>query len=185
MLDTDIFFNGNIIHSALKKIKEKKLDILGVNTLSYPYPWFYDFLPFKNNNKINNTLEIIKQGFKFLIPYEKIMNVESYFCGFMIFKKNVLNNNKINYEFSKNSCEHLSFNEKILQEGYKISIINNITPIFEGLFSYEDEEKKLYKNIFNLIKNEKKDLRWSMPVTIYLYYFVIIFCIIIFLYKLY
>ena len=175
MLDTDVFFNGEHVNKILKELKNSDKKVIGVNTLSYPYPIFYDFAPLKKETIIN----IVSIFLKLIVPWEKTINLDSYFCGFMAFKKEVIDNKKINYSKKCQKCEHIEFFDKVVSEGYKIEIFNNITPIFEGMHSYYSKTKNLYPKIYNLVEKDKCDLRWNTPVFILF----VLLCLLVLVYK--
>lgn len=183
LFDSDIFFNNAMFTKAMKTIKEKKFKITCLNTIKYPIPFFYDWLAYKNFNK----LECLKLSSRTLFS-NSVIETDTFFNGLMIFENNE-DFKKYNYNFVEKDnfiCEHYLLNKSIKKEGNNINIITNITPVYseqikpnKSIGAYKEDH---YKHFYNLIENNKTDIRRNL----FIYYFLILFliiCLVILIYK--
>jgi len=153
MLDTQIFFNGDILKKSLGIIEENNFEAITVNTITSYFPIYYDIFSLSIDNKKN--CEFNKHHDPDLINFhyktfkEDIIDIESAFGGFTIYS-NKINNKDLNYtdyDFkNKHICEHKRFNEKI-----DLKFISSINP----LWVRGDEDELNFKRSFKIINRNK------------------------------
>lgn len=181
MIDSDVIFNGSMVKEAFKVIKEKDLEITGLNTLAYPMPFFYDWSASDSNSSF----------FKIIISSilsNQLIQTDSFFNGFLIFKNTNKFQKEINYydDTDKNYfCEHEIICKKIKDSGLKINIIPYITPIYaERAKSYpsvEQENKDTYEKLYKKIETNDNDYR---NLKFYLLLLIVLIVLIVLIYKL-
>ena len=118
MIDSDIFFNSNILETALFELKNTNFEVITSNTLGgdfFPFIFYYDDFSYRdlNNTTIKNT--IFKKFVKFIkTTYDNnIEEVNSSFGGFFLIKKKDILKENITYleNIKENKCEHIDFNK--------------------------------------------------------------------------
>ena len=157
MIDSDIFFNSNILETALFELKNTNFEVITSNTLGgdfFPFIFYYDDFSYRdlNNTTIKNT--IFKKFVKFIkTTYDNnIEEVNSSFGGFFLIKKKDILKENITYleNIKENKCEHIDFNKN-----FKIGLVPYINPLRVS----GREGDHIYKKYMDIIMKNKYDNR--------------------------
>lgn len=176
MLDTQIFFNGDILKKSLGIIEENNFEAVTVNTISSYFPIYYDVFSLSTCNEKNYDISKYHDPALIYFHYktfkEDIINIESAFGGFTLYSNKICNENLnyTDYDFkNKHICEHKKFNEKI-----DLKFITSINPIWVK----EDDDEINFKRSYKIIKRNKANNKPRIILNIFL---VLILFILIFL----
>lgn len=177
MIDSDIFFNSNILEKALAELKNTNFEAITSNTLGgdfFPFIFYYDDFSYRdlNNTTIKNTI------FKKIVKFVKttfdntIEEVNSSFGGFFLIKRRDILKKNITYleNVKENKCEHIDFNKN-----FKIGLVPYINPLrISGR-----EGDHIYEKYMNIIMKNKYDNRNDTKNILLVLLIVIIFILII------
>lgn len=159
MLDSDIFFNLNILEKSISELKKENFEALTCQTLGSinfkSFSFFYDTYAHVDlkgkclgeKNKIQKYFFAIRN--LFTTTPEK---VTSSFNGFWLTKYDTFMKKELSYLkfLDKKQCEHVEFNKK-----FNLGFYPDINPLrMNG-----NESKKLYKDFYNIINKNKYDNR--------------------------
>ena len=154
MIDTEIFFNGSMIQRMIESLNTTNADRIAPFTVN-KFGFYHDTFAHIDIDgtymkPTENSLKTLRKRNIRNNPPVNPYEVKSAFGGLFLAKKEILFTPGLTYITKEPACEHLVFNQTLLEVGCHLFLDNHVTPIICGKQDYESTYQMVTTNQFDL-----------------------------------